>query len=56
MNCFNTSSENCVDTMVSRVRRKLKEKNIKNSLIKTVNSIGYKLSPEYLRVIKRSFA
>jgi DNA-binding response OmpR family regulator len=56
MNYFSSSSENCVDTMVSRIRKKLNEEDIKNSLIKTVNCTGYKLNSEYFKNIQRSFS
>ncbi len=56
MNSFGTSSDNCVDTMVSRIRKKLKEETVKESLIRTVNGTGYKLNPEYLKNIQRNFS
>lgn len=56
MNYFSTSSNNCVDTMVSRIRKKLKESDINKSLIRTVNGTGYKLNPEYFKNIRRSFS
>jgi DNA-binding response OmpR family regulator len=56
MNYYATSSENCVDTMVSRIRKKLGEKSIKDSLIRTVNSTGYTLNPEYFKEIQRGFS
>ncbi len=41
-------NDNVVDTMVSRIRKKLKQ-DIEKSLIKTVNKIGYQLNPTYLQ-------
>jgi two-component system, OmpR family, copper resistance phosphate regulon response regulator CusR len=54
-NCFNDPSKQCVDTMVSRVRKKLKQPP-EQSLIKTVNGSGYSINPTYLKNIKRSFS
>jgi len=56
MNYYCASSESCVDTMVSRIRKELGENTPKDSLIKTVNSTGYRLNPEYFKEIKRYFS
>lgn len=56
MNYFNSSTENCVDTMVSRIRKKLKEKNTKNSIVQTVNATGYRLNPQYQKEVERFFS
>jgi DNA-binding response OmpR family regulator len=56
MDYFSTSSESCVDTMISRIRKKLEEKDLKTSLIRTVNSTGYKLNPKYYKDVKRIFS
>lgn len=56
MNYFSTSSENCVDTMVSRIRGKLNEKCVKDSLIQTVNGAGYKLNPNHYKDLERTFS
>lgn len=54
-NCFNNPSKQCIDTMVSRIRKKLNQ-SPENSLIKTVNGAGYCINPEYLKNIKRLFS
>ncbi len=56
MNYLSTSSDSCVDTMVSRVRKKLLDKEYERSIITTVNGSGYKLNTQYLRDIKRGFS
>jgi DNA-binding response OmpR family regulator len=54
MNYYRVTTENCVDTMVCRIRKKLKEKNIQNSIIETVNGRGYRLNNTYYKDLKGS--
>jgi DNA-binding response OmpR family regulator len=56
MNYYKATTENCVDTMVCRIRKKLKKKNIQNSIIETVNGRGYRLNSKYYEDLKRSFS
>ena len=55
LNNFNNPSKYCVDTMVSRIRRKFGTP-INRSLIKTVNGRGYTINSLYFNNIQREFS
>jgi len=55
LNNFNDPSIYCVDTMVSRIRKKFKSP-LEKSLIKTVNGIGYTINPIYFENIRREYS
>jgi DNA-binding response OmpR family regulator len=50
MNYYREQNESCVDTMISRIRKKLEEKPT-DSIIKTINKSGYSINPKYLNNI-----
>jgi two-component system, OmpR family, response regulator ArlR len=54
-NCYSNPSTQCIDTMVSRIRKKFKQ-SPERSFIKTVNGSGYSINPVYLKNIERSFS
>ena len=54
-NYFNNPSKYCVDTMVSRIRKKLRTE-VNESLVKTVNGSGYTINPKYLENMTRDFS
>ena len=55
MNYYSVNSDSCVDTMVSRIRKKLINRN-DYSLIKTINKFGYTINSNYLKNITREFS
>ena len=55
MNNFNNPSKYCVDTMVSRIRRKF-DVPLERSIIKTVNGTGYTINPTYFENIQREYS
>ena len=54
MNCHRNPSRFCVDTLVSRVRKKLDQEG-SESFIKTMNGVGYCINSVYIKNLSREF-